>query len=189
MTESTITPPDVGSQNEEDPETLKKKEFEERQDALRVAQNLPPGAVPEQRPQAFANPDPNAQHSQLYKDLDEAGELPGNEAMDFDAYKRAQSESQAKKAARSSKTPRLLDGARVLITKEGHENRPGVIIETNFKDGEAAAAARSGVPSVAMFAEVDSYVVRTRDSRTDQLTLKPDEVKPWGVEQGWSRGE
>lgn len=189
MTESTITPPDVGSQNEEDPETLKKKEFEERQEQLRIAQNLPPGAVPEQRPQAFANPDPNAQHSQLYKDLDEAGELPENQAMGFDAYQRAQSESQAKKAARASKTPRLLDGARVILTKEGHENRPAVIIETTFKNDEEAAKARSGVPSVAMFAEVDSYTVRTRDSRTDVLSVKADEVKPWDVQQGWSRGE
>ena len=47
MTESTITPPDVGSQNEEDPETLKKKEVEERQEQLRIAQNLPPGAGPD----------------------------------------------------------------------------------------------------------------------------------------------
>jgi hypothetical protein len=165
--------------------------FAEEQAALAATQNkTAEGAVPEQRPQAASSPDPNAQHSSLRKRLEEEGALPDNEPMGKEAYDRAASEDQMKAAAKASRTPRLLNGTRVVVGGDGpHRGRPGVIVDTRFASDEEAARARSGEPSVSNFAEVESYTIRTRDSRTDLLDLEPDEIEVKGVREGWSRGE
>src|SRR4051794_8816382 len=85
----------------DDGDKLKKAEFEQRMDEARRAQNLPEGAVPEQRPQAFQTVDDP--HSGVYKNLvedeDPRGGVP---AMDKAAYDRAGSKAQMDKAAKES---------------------------------------------------------------------------------------
>jgi len=72
--------------------------------------------------------------------------------------------------------PRLEDGARVFVTDGEHEGRIGVIIDTVYKDEMEAFKARSGIQSVANFAKVDYYTIRTRDAFSDRLDVKPEEV-------------
>src|SRR5436853_7853261 len=99
----------------EDGDRIKKAEFERRMEEARIAQNLPEGAVPEQRP--IASQVVDDPHSGVYNALKEAGDpRAGVPAMDKSAYDRAASEGQARKAAKESRTrTRLYPGARAYI--------------------------------------------------------------------------
>lgn len=115
MTDSPTTAPEEST--EPPPE-------EER--AQRAAdQNLPEGAVPEQRPQASQQTDPSDKVSELSKRLAEAGEAPeaNNEPMPQEAYDKASSDSQMKKAAKESKSEGIMVGNMVESTKGPHEGR------------------------------------------------------------------
>lgn len=164
-------------------------QWKAEQDRLRAAQNLPEGAVPEQRPQAFASPDESAMHSELFLKLKEADALPDDEPMGFEEYQRAQSDEQMDKAAENSSRERLYPGTRVYLTKEPHDGRPAVIMEVNFASDQDRRNAASGIPALSNHAEVESYIVRTRDSRTDRLEVSPEDVSVSSVPRGWGRGE
>lgn len=97
----------------------------EQREAARIAQNLPEGAVPEQRPQASQQTDPNERVSDLTKRLEEAGHpsVPVAEPMGQDAYDKAESGAQAKQAARESDKEAIMVGNMVESTKGVHEGR------------------------------------------------------------------
>lgn len=98
------------------PEPTEEETFRAEQLAAAQAQGLTsPNAVPEKRPQASQQGDngPNA----LTQKLMDAGEI-SDEPMGKDAYDRAESESQAKKAAKASKVEGFGPGSWVRVTNE-----------------------------------------------------------------------
>lgn len=94
-------------------------EFQERMAAKAAEQNLGEGAVPEQRPQAFAT-DAGPPHSELTQKLIDAGEV-NVEPMGKEAYDKADSKSQARKAARNSFSEGFLPGD---VAKCANEDSP-----------------------------------------------------------------
>lgn len=97
--------------------------FQEEQAAAARAQNLPEGHVPEQRPQASTTNE-GAGDSDLTKQLRKHGALPEEqEPMGKEAYDRASSKAQMKKAADDSKVEGPMVGSRVRATKGPHEGR------------------------------------------------------------------
>jgi hypothetical protein len=100
--------------------------------------------------------------------------------MDRDAYDRAASSSQAKKADKDSRTPRLLEGEAIRVVDADNDlfnGRTGAIIGVNFTP-QGAADARSGDPVLHNFAEVESYTVRLRDEGDHRLTLDREQIEP-----------
>lgn len=155
-------------------EPTKAEVFAAEQARKAAEQNLPPGAVPEQRPIASQVVD-DSQESETYKKLRDSGEL--NQKASFEDYERAASKEQAKKAAASSQSESLIPGATVKITKGPNEGRVGVVLSVNYDGFEEEQKAKSGDQAVARFARVDTYIVRTRDGRTDTLEVKPGDVR------------
>ncbi len=170
-------------------EKLKKKEFEQRMEEQRNAQNLPEGAVPEQRPIASQTVDDP--HSEVFKKLQEADDPRGlnQPAMDKAAYDRAQSDTQAKKAAKESETPdRMYPGARCYIENPGapdHGRAVSVNRVEEFASFQDQALGSSGVPQQMNSAKVKSYECRSRDGRAELLIvdaehLRRSEEADWG---------
>ena len=166
--------PDQDQESQESSEEKSEEDvFAEQQANLAATQNAQ-GAVPEQRPQAFATA--NDSESDLTKRLKEADDpLVTDKPMDKDAYDRAGSDEQREKADEASLTPTIREGTMVYISKSGpHVGRAAVVQRVNYtKVGQIVRD--SGRPE-AEFAEVDTITVKTRDGRTDLLELKPDEV-------------
>lgn len=155
------------------------EEFRENQRAAAAAQNLTAeNAVPEQRPIASQQTIPEIHQSETFRRLKEEGEL-DSEPMPREAYEKAASEEQAKKAAKASQTERLIDGTRVLVLKTPYDERPtyGHILRTEFASFEEEAKASSGNPALSRFAEVETYVVKIRGGRPDTVSCTPDEVR------------
>ena len=135
-------------------------------------------AVPEQRPQAFNQPDPEAE-SELFKRRQEAGDF---DPPDKKAYDTAGSDAQLKKAEKAEKKigpETLTEGAVVRVTKKGHmyEGAMGVIIKVTYKNADEAAKAASGVPGAARFAKASDYLVRSRGGAHALFTVTPDEIE------------
>lgn len=169
-------------------EKLKKKEFEQRMEEQRIAQNLPEGAVPEQRPIASQTVDDP--HSRVFKELQDAGDDRGGvPAMDKAAYDRAQSDAQARKAAKESETPdRFYPGARAYIENPGapdHGRAVAINRVEEFASFQDQALGSSGVPAQMNAAKVKSYECRSRDGRAELLIvdaehLRRSEEADWG---------
>lgn len=161
------------------------EQFRQQQSAEAALQGQP-GAVPEQRPAAFQEVS-DAHQSSTFQALKESGHpLASNEPMPKEAYDRADSDEQRRKADRASRVPTLRDGERVRITKKepGLEGRNAVIIQVHYSEEELQR--REAGRADAAYAEASSYVVRTRDGRTDTLELKPDEVEAVSpADWGW----
>lgn len=157
--------------------------FEEQQAAAAAAQSPgEPQVVPEGRPQAF-------QSTELKSDSQKRAEEADPGPMDQAAYDRANSDEAKAEAAKNSRTPNLLVGQRVQIIEPNSEaGRMAYVLQIDYADGIQGMLAASGQPE-ARFAEVQDYVVRTRDGRSDILVVKPDEVKPLDDTQGWGRGQ
>ena len=157
---------------------MTEEEFRQRQDEQAALQNLKPGSVPDQRPNAIQE-FPDSQRSDY--DLDREANPPAEATpMDRDAYDRAASSSQAKKADKDSRTPRLLEGEAIRVVDADNDlfnGRTGAIIGVNFTP-QGAADARSGDPVLHNFAEVESYTVRLRDEGDHRLTLDREQIEP-----------
>lgn len=154
--------------------------FEEQQ-ALAAA-NQSPGetqVVPEVRPQAFMGTD---KVSEASKRLD------NNVPPTQEEYDAANSDENVAAAAAASRMPNLLVGQRVQITDGPEKGRMAYVLQVLYTTGLQGMLANSGQPE-ARFAEVDEYVVRTRDGRSDILSLKPDQVSALDDIQGWGRGQ
>jgi hypothetical protein len=67
-------------------------------------------------------------------------------------------------------------GTRVIITSGENQGRFGVVADRRWASDEDAFKAASGDPNVSRFAEVESYVVLTRDSRREYVDVDPDEL-------------
>lgn len=152
------------------------EEFDQRMDQARAAQGLGENAVPEQRPAASQQIDPS-QESSRYKEELENGE---RDPMPKEAYDRAQSKSQLKKAEKAEKKlglETLREGQAVVITKTGVFKGAVATIESVTWASEAQALkAKSGNPAVARFAKAASYSVRTR-GQGSLVSVKPTEVE------------
>lgn len=159
----------------------KKKEEEEafREEQRRKAASqgaTSPNAVPEQRPQAFAETRPD-EESEVFKRRKEAGDF---DPMPPEAFEKAASSAQAKKAEKQSKklgVETLREGQRVIITDGVYKGAEGAITEVHWANESEAQKARSGDPAVARFAKASSYMVRTRGSGHALVEVKPDEVE------------
>jgi hypothetical protein len=93
--------------------------------ARAAAQNLPPGSVPEQRPQASQQTDPSDAESDLTKRLRKAGHpsVAPSEPMPQSAYDRASSQAQRDKASEESFTEQIMMGNIAESTKGPHKGR------------------------------------------------------------------
>lgn len=141
-----------------------------------------PQVVPEVRPQAFQT---GASHSDSGKRAAERDPGP----MDQAAYDRANSDESKKSAADASRSANLVEGQRVVILDPHEEaGRMAFVQSVHYTDGIQDMIARSG-SAEARFADVDHYVLRTRDGRSDLLMVNPDELKPIEENQGWGRGQ
>ena len=152
------------------------KEFREEQERLAREQGSnAAGAVPEQRPQAFAETRTDLQSDQFKRRRDR-GDL---EPMSKEAHDRAASPAQLKKAEREEQYlgPETLKvGARVLITSGDFEGSEAAVTEVEYASFEEKQKAASGDPAIARFAKASSYTVRTRAQ--GQLTeVTPDQVE------------
>jgi hypothetical protein len=155
--------------------------FEEQQAQAAAAQSpAEPQTVPEQRPQAFTG-------ATLVSDSSKR--LDGAPAATEEDFKRANSDEAKKASIENSRTPNLVVGQRVVITEPNPEaGRMAYVLQIAYADGIQGMLANSGTPE-ARFAEVESYVLRTRDGRTDTLDVPPDQVKPLDDIAGWGRGQ
>lgn len=141
-------------------DTGSERSFEEEQRAAAQAQGLTAeNAVPEQRPQAFLTDD-GPPHSELTERLKQAGEL-SDEPMGKEAYDRASSKAQAKKAADSSQQEAAHVGSIVEIT--GPKDSPHV--------GRKLALVR-----VITHADVKGTLLKAAGS-PDQLYSQPKDVE------------
>ena len=166
-------------------ETKTQEEFEKEQADARASQGITSdNVVPEQRPQAFTEVDPETE-SDLYKARKEAGDF---EPADKEAYDRAASKSQLKKAEKTEKrlgTPNLREGAVVRITGGIYEGTIGAITKVNYKNETEAAKAASGVPSTSNFAKADSFMIRSRGGAHALISVDAEDVElvPGGYTQ------
>lgn len=134
-------------------------------------------AVPEQRPQAFAESRPDLESDQR-KMREERGDL---EPMPMSAHVKAASGAQLEKAEGEEEVlgpETLREGARVRIIKGDFKGSEGAVVEVTYDGHEEAMKAKSGDPSVARFARAAEYMVRTRGSSNALVPLKPNEVEP-----------
>lgn len=174
----------------EDSET-ETAEWEAKQDQLRREQNLPEGAVPEQRPiasQTVDNP-----HSRVYNELTAAGDPRGGgqPAMGKEAYDRADSQEQKDKAASESQVrQRLYPGARAYVEDPGAPDHGravainGVATWASFDD---QLRGTSGVPAMQDMAIPAEYEVCFRDGRAENSVVAADKLRVPNEQGDWGR--
>jgi hypothetical protein len=149
------------------------EEFREEQRRIAASQGqTAENAVPEQRP--IASQVPSLPESDVQQALAEEG---ANDPMPKSAYDRAASKEQAKKAEKAGKSESTRSGQRIKITSGPYAGSFAAVLEVNYKNFEEEQKARSGNPGLALYAEVDHVVARTRGGRHDLVSLKPDEYE------------
>lgn len=170
-TDSPATPPAP-----EAPQTI-----QEQMAAAAAAQSpAEPQVVPEQRPQAFISPTGGI--SEASKRLD-TNVPPTQEEIDV-----ANSDEAKAASAANSLTPRLYEGQRVTFVSGPEVGRMAYVVSVAYKDAiQEMIASHGGVN--ARFAEVECYILRTRDGRTDTLVATPDQIRPLDDIEGWGRGQ
>jgi hypothetical protein len=169
-------PPEEPTPTEPTPE----EDFYKQEEATAMAQSPgEPQVVPEQRPQAFISATGGDS---------EAGKRAAariGKAMGPENYAAAQPIDGVSEGSK----PRLYPGQRVVIMDPNPEaGRMAFVQGINYTDAIQALIAASGTPQASM-AEVQSYIVQTRDGRSDVLDVPPDEVKPLEILGGWGRGQ
>jgi hypothetical protein len=139
-----------------------------------------PQVVPEQRPQAFISP--TGGDSEAGK---RAAKL--SKAMGKEAYDRAKVDP--KHHGGEGQLPRLYPGQRVQIIGDHPEAGRMAFVQTPiYEDAIKELIGNSGT-SEARLVEVDSYVVRTRDGRSDLMVVPSEDLRVLEVHQGWGRGQ
>lgn len=154
------------------------RKFEEERAREAQAQNLPEGAVPEQRPIASQQ---GVTHSGIYEKLKAAGDdRAGAPAMPKEAFDKAASDAQAKKADKESRHPsRLYAGARAWINNPGspdHGRAVAVNGVSEFSSVEDERTAAAGTPE-SRFANVASYECMSRDGRAEHLIVSAQHLR------------
>lgn len=166
------------SESEPSPE----EQFRADQQAEAARQNLTAdNAVPERRPAAFDQIEEYHQSPTYLKMKEEGTEPSSQPPMELEAYERAGSDSQMKKAEKASRAPSIPVAAHVIIRSKRDETKafdgkPAAIQRVNRDNIEDHYKATSGVPE-AEYADVSSYTVRTRDARNDLVEVLPDELE------------
>lgn len=85
--------------------------------------------------------------------------------------------------------PVLLEGQTVEVTGGQFAGRMGVIMRQNFaSDADYLQFHAPGHPK-RMFAKVESYIVKTRDSRNELVSVQADDLKALDSVDGWARGQ
>lgn len=176
---------DVQDQEEE----LSAEEQERRERA--ASQNLDPDTqVPETRPQAATSG--GAPDGEVRKRLVDVGSPLAQLAdggMDQEAYDRATSDAQARKAAKQSLPPeRLFPGAHCVIVNEDddgseHNGRScSVNRVAEWESDEDRAKGTSGDAELMLYARVKTYEVSTRDGRAETLFVSAEHLNKVGAE-------
>lgn len=172
------TPPiesDGSAQQDQGPS--EEEQFREEQRRLAASQNLTgENVVPEKRPIASQEKTDYHESDEYVKLRDREDALAQQEPMGKEAYDRADSDSQRKKADKASRNEVMPAASFVKVIDGDYEGRVGAVIEVHYKDEAAERQAALGTPE-ARFAEVDHYLIRTRDGRNDLLSVKPEEVQ------------
>lgn len=188
--QSQPNPSPLAAKESDEEKVASQKEFEARMQEQRNAQNLSdPNAVPEQRP--IASQVVDDPHSQVYKDLQEAGDpRANNEPMDLDAYKRAQSPEQAKKAAKQSReVTRLYPGARAYIENPGqpdHGRAVAVNAVHSWADPQSELLAASGTVE-GRFAAPAEYECMSRDGRAELMIVSAEHLRVPSNQADWGK--
>jgi hypothetical protein len=187
VTPAGAQPPNPPADTNVDQNASPSDQFKQEQSAQAALQNLRgEGAVPEQRPQAFQSPTAEDTESRTHLALKEAGDpLVATDPMPKSAYDKAASKNQMKEAAKESRSPTIREGYRVRLKDigKGWDGRNAVILSVNYPTDQHQLR-ELGTPE-SMYAEPESFIIRTRDGRTDTREVKPDQVEPvdpadWG---------
>lgn len=152
------------------------EEKEAERAALADLQNT---VVPEQRPQATLVP-PESNEGDLYRKMKEAGDpRVDTEPMGQEAYDRAASSEQAKKAAKASRVEAMIPGSRAVVVDPGAVDDGRMVAVNRVSEWASPEDERlhAAGTSESRFAEVAEYECRTRDGRHEILFLSPDKLK------------
>lgn len=174
--------------NEDTQETRADREqaWEERRTRLRNEQNLPEGAVPEEREGQYER---SHVDSAIVNKLREAGDPRGGQvpAMGFDAYERANSDSQKRKAAKASEGNLVFfNGQRGWIDNPGepdHGRAVGInrVSEYMSEMDEVLDSVQRGR------GKVKAYECTTRDGRSELLIVSAEHFRPCFNEAEWGK--
>jgi hypothetical protein len=156
----------------------KAKNFREEQKRQAESQaQTSDNAVPEQRPQAFAEPRPDLESDQAKRRRESGAEDP----MPMSAHMKAQSDAHLEEAEEEEQTlgnETLIAGTRVRITSGDYEGSEGSIERVEYDGFEEKQKAESGSPAIARFARAAEYMVRTRGGSHALVAVTPDQVEP-----------
>lgn len=175
------------SQTEE--KTSKKSSEEEDWKAdmerRRVEQGLPEGAVPENRDLRYRDtPD-----SAVVQALRDAGDPRGGQvpAMEYDAYERANSDAQKKKAAKASEgNLRFFSGQRGWVNNPGapdHGRAVGILNVSEYESDMDEVLDRTQGGR----GKAKSYFCESRDGRAEKLTISAEHFLPCYNEAEWGK--
>jgi hypothetical protein len=171
--------------DEQDSRSDRQREWEERQNRLRVEQNLPEGAVPEDRELRYRDPP----ESQVVLALREAGDQRGGQVLahGFEEYERANSDAQKRKAdEESAGNHRFFAGQRGWVNNPGapdHGRAVGVLHVAEYESemDEVLDKVQGGRGKAA------SYFCESRDGRAEKLTISAEHFLPCFNEAEWGK--
>lgn len=87
--------------------------------------------------------------------------------------------------------PVFLEGQRVQVISGEHagvSGRMAYITGHHFASDEDYLQFHTAGHPKRMFAEVNTYLVETRDGRNERFSVKPEEIRPLESTNGWGRG-
>lgn len=84
--------------------------------------------------------------------------------------------------------PVLLEGTKLQVVAGEYTGRMAYIVDINFATPEDEQRFHNPVGKKRNTAKVESYLVKTRDGRTDQFTVTPDQIRVLDQSNGWGRG-
>jgi len=164
----------------------RKQAWEDRRNQMRAEQNLPQGAVPEERNHRYDNV---GQESAVAQALREAGDARGGQvpAMGFEEYERANSDAQQKKADKDSQGNLVFfNGQRGWVHNPGepdHGRAIGVVRVSEYESemDEVLDSVQRGR------GKVKSYECSTRDGRSELLIVSAEHFRPCFNEAEWGK--
>lgn len=140
-----------------------------------------PQTVPEVRPQAFTGPAASQQSTTSQR----VGAQAAHGAAEYAAAEpTAENEAAADAAGRSAN---FIPGQRVQIIGGDDIGRMALIQSVVYTDPVQEMISRMG-GSESRFADVRSYIVLTRDGRSDTLVVTPENLQALETNNGWGRG-
>jgi len=115
---------------------------------------------------------------------------PEDEGVVDEAKQKVEEEKAAAEAEEQSLgTPTLLEGQRVVVEDAQGMPRMAYVTGHVFATVEDQMQFQQADNPYRFFGNVEGYVVRTRDSRNELLTVPADKVTPLSTVAGWGRGQ